>query len=221
MFQGPLACWTFIHHDCLGEFVDVLQALAQKAALKNALKEQGADNVDENQDVAQLQALLTSILDERKKDTSEKKQLEGAPQKKQRMSESQSDPEETTEDYIKEVLKTAKPSFFANSEDFKTAFQILRNKLGAAADSKVFNIDQYNSDLIEIEAGWFHAVQNLRPNVKLAWDLIQVKNVRQYVASWKKYGYRRLKINQDYALLEYNILKLGSFAFSKTQFKSF
>ncbi len=103
-------------------------------------------------------------------------------------------------------------SLDGTSEEFRQAFNETQKNHGI---QKVFTLDQRHGDLVEVEAGWLHAVENLGPNVKIAWDVIRFSNLRQYVHSWKQHGKKKLKIKEDYALLELQLLKLGTYALTK------
>jgi hypothetical protein len=92
----------------------------------------------------------------------------------------------------------------------KKTYEELRKEMGR---DKVFTLDQHHGDMIEVAPGWGHAVENLSPNVKIAWDRCQWKHLRNYVVSWKRHA--KLKVPGDYALLDQHLLKMARFALGR------
>ncbi len=95
---------------------------------------------------------------------------------------------------------------------FEKVFIELQADFGA---EKLPIIEQRHGDLVIVAPGWAHAVQNLRPNVKIAWDRCRASNLRKYVTSWKRHAKLKLKVKKDYALLELHLVKLAKHALSE------
>jgi hypothetical protein len=46
---------------------------------------------------------------------------------------------------------------------------------------------------VEVPAGWMHQVSNLRPNIKLAYDVYRLEHFGQYIKSWRDVAARRTR----------------------------
>lgn len=44
---------------------------------------------------------------------------------------------------------------------------------------------------VEVPAGWMHQVSNLRPNIKLAYDVYRLEHFGQYIKSWRQVAAQR------------------------------
>jgi hypothetical protein len=97
--------------------------------------------------------------------------------------------------------------------NFRQWFQEFQAVYGS---EKVFKVYQCHGQKVSVAPGWGHAVLNLRPNVKLAWDHCLSKNLRIYIASWKRHAhFSGLKVRGDYAVLEHHIVEMSRFAYDK------
>ena len=83
-------------------------------------------------------------------------------------------------------------------------------------EQKVFTLHQCHGQKMVVAPGWGHAVVNLRPNVKLAWDHCLSQNLHIYITSWKRHAhYSGLKVRGDYAILEHHIVLMARLAYDK------
>jgi hypothetical protein len=202
----PMALWTFIHPDCIDEFTKELQHLAKKSAASMVSQQQVEPQKKRVRKNAQPKA------EAEKPKAAEAEELKAAEAEEPKAAEAEEPKAAEAEESKAEAEEAplGPLQLHADSEHFQEAFKTIQKKHG---DEKLFILEQRHGDLVEVEAGWLHAVQNVQPNVKIAWDLIRCSNLRHYVDSWKRHG--KLKIKQDYAILEHNLLKIGSFALTK------